>query len=493
MAFPIVSHVTQFKEEDPIHEPIDWTLSKIKLAQVPDDLLNDSSFALRVLTLELQFNENPKPQLSWCHVKDRKACGRKLKVAFEAFPTYKCFHQLQKQQKNSQEATWLFTEKYKPRVSEQFLINSLPVAYLKRFLSSWKESKGDPVGDFEESSRCSSSSSMAGSNVILIHGPSGSGKTSSVLALANEMRFNVLEINAGEKRTGKKMLQELQEATQSHHLCKGEEKGMKKLKSQEASNDMSLILIEDADVMFEQDDGFVSGISQLVSFSKRPVILTAINASLPHLTSYLNQNSIEFQPPNPLSASKFLTVMCLAENYIASDHEIRKLYEQNKHDMRKTVLQLQFYFQTGGDLTTRSPFENLDETVIQKANDENIYETDDENSKFSTISFEDRGIGAPIEHQHCQFSKFFGPEPKTCQTLGSTLEDIELKSRLHLLQSSKTPDGLVSNLSEEISEFLSFEKNEKQQKSKRYETIFVTVSHYDNFFSFLALSFIKVC
>lgn len=492
--FPIVSHVTQSLDGEDRTE-VDWNLSKIKLR--PEDLKEDffesfvSSFKLGVFEeSELERIVSKKPELSWNHVKDRKAHGRKLKLLFETFPTYKCFHQLHEKQKNAQEeicSNQLFTEKYKPLSSDQFLINTSPVASLKRFLSVWKDFKVEASNDdFEDSSRdsrCSTSSSVAfGSNVILLYGPSGSGKTSSVLALANEMHFNVLEINAGAKRTGKKMLQELLEATQSHQLRKErQEKEEKKLKhlhrknsdnTQEKSNKMSLILIEDADLIFEQDDGFISGISQLVSISKRPVILTAINSSLPHLSSYLNQNSIEFHPASPLSASKFLTVMCLAENYIVSDHEIRKLYERNNSDVRKTILQLQFYFQTGGDLKERfeqteqknSPI-NLDEALIEviPMSEDDMQEIDDENSKFSTISFEDHGIGAPIEHQHSQFNKFFGSvqeNPRQILT-GTTLDEIlqanEFISSVHTLKQSfgEVSDRLASDLNEEVLEILS--------------------------------------
>jgi len=42
----------------------------------------------------------------------------------------------------------------------------------------------------------------ANSNTMVLVGPSSSGKTNAVFTLANDMNFNVLEINAGMKRTG---------------------------------------------------------------------------------------------------------------------------------------------------------------------------------------------------------------------------------------------------------------------------------------------------
>ena len=42
-------------------------------------------------------------------------------------------------------------------------------------------------------------------NTALIEGPPGSGKTSTVFALAAQMGFNVLEVNASSNRTGKQV------------------------------------------------------------------------------------------------------------------------------------------------------------------------------------------------------------------------------------------------------------------------------------------------
>ena len=55
-------------------------------------------------------------------------------------------------------------------------------------------------------------------NCVLLTGPSGSGKTAAIYALAQELGYNVLEVNASSKRNGKSVLSHLHEATQSHSL-----------------------------------------------------------------------------------------------------------------------------------------------------------------------------------------------------------------------------------------------------------------------------------
>eukprot|EP00041_Stephanoeca_diplocostata_P036740 m.1352613 g.1352613 ORF g.1352613 m.1352613 type:complete len:1861 (+) comp24926_c0_seq2:287-5869(+) len=55
-------------------------------------------------------------------------------------------------------------------------------------------------------------------NTMLLVGPPGSGKTAAVYACATELGYNVLELHAGQIRTGRVLLGTLAEATQSHQV-----------------------------------------------------------------------------------------------------------------------------------------------------------------------------------------------------------------------------------------------------------------------------------
>lgn len=93
---------------------------------------------------------------------------------------------------------------------------------------------------------------------MLLVGPAGCGKTASVYALAEELGYNVLEVNASSRRNGKTVLSHLHEATQSHSLNNnssstantmnklffGAEK-VAKPNRQEAKTSLTLLLFED--------------------------------------------------------------------------------------------------------------------------------------------------------------------------------------------------------------------------------------------------------
>ena len=56
--------------------------------------------------------------------------------------------------------------------------------------------------------------------VAIVHGPCGVGKSAAVYACAAELRYKVIEVNASQIRSGKALLTNFAEATQSHELSK---------------------------------------------------------------------------------------------------------------------------------------------------------------------------------------------------------------------------------------------------------------------------------
>ncbi|KAG0428380.1 hypothetical protein HPB47_024630 [Ixodes persulcatus] len=111
-------------------------------------------------------------------------------------------------------------DKYRPSKSCRFVGNNTAIAELRSWLATWKERHAQwtvskkprqPLSDSEDSTE-------APSNCLLLTGPPGVGKTSAVYYLAEELGYKVLEVHASSERTGRKILSQLQEATQSHHV-----------------------------------------------------------------------------------------------------------------------------------------------------------------------------------------------------------------------------------------------------------------------------------
>lgn len=291
-----------------------------------------------------------------------------------------------------------WTDKYKAMSTNQIIGNFESIKELRKWLILWTENElkqksknkpkaGSDSSDYYQSDTDSRDSMKTMNNLLILTGPTGCGKTASVYAVAAELAMKVIEVNASSKRTGKIMLQDLQEATQSHKVNRGsgnidnsqksqeksqvelvkinkkrgrpkrivEDKKIKKVvkcdvlngtpPSQESTRtDSSLILIDDADIVFEQDDGFSSAIVQLVQCSKRPVILITSSTVCPHLQRFLQNGKIlRMSPLLPRMLGTWLDIMCLADSGVCWPGAGAQFLSYFKGDIRKTINYLQFY------------------------------------------------------------------------------------------------------------------------------------------------------
>ncbi|NXJ75886.1 ATAD5 protein, partial [Trogon melanurus] len=131
----------------------------------------------------------------------------------------------------------LWTEKYQPQDSSELVGNKKEIERLHSWLKEWKkradwEEKRNQKGekedkehqdsldslDFKDKSDVEEETSLC--NTVLITGPPGVGKTAAVYACAQELGFKIFEVNASCQRSGRQILSQLKEATQSHQVDK---------------------------------------------------------------------------------------------------------------------------------------------------------------------------------------------------------------------------------------------------------------------------------
>lgn len=136
-------------------------------------------------------------------------------------------------------------------------------------------------------------------NTFVLHGPVGSGKTSAVYAVAAELGFSVLEINASVKRSGASLRTMVEEATQSKHVGRN-------------SSTMTILLFEEVDLAFAEDAGFFQTLVSLCESTKRPIVLTC--QSIPTFLQSKLQSVVYQEMCRPDEASIFahLSLACLA-------------------------------------------------------------------------------------------------------------------------------------------------------------------------------------
>ncbi|XP_077068642.1 ATPase family AAA domain-containing protein 5 [Siphateles boraxobius] len=120
----------------------------------------------------------------------------------------------------------LWTEKYQPQHSSEIIGNMESVRRLHSWLKEWKlradreENRKQQEKKQEEDSNGEGLDETEDNlcNTLLITGPTGVGKTAAVYACAQELGFKVFEVNSSSQRSGRQILSQLKEATQSHQV-----------------------------------------------------------------------------------------------------------------------------------------------------------------------------------------------------------------------------------------------------------------------------------
>ena len=168
-----------------------------------------------------------------------------------------------------------FTHKYTAKSTKDIIGQDESINNLKKFISNYSNEK---------------------KNSALIYGPSGTGKTSSVYAIANELGYEVIEVNASEFRNAEQINLKVGNAMKQRSLfAKGK-----------------VILVDEIDGLSgHQDRGGIQAITKLIEISTYPVILTATNPFDNKFSSLRSKSAmIEFRQLDYMSIFDILKIIC---------------------------------------------------------------------------------------------------------------------------------------------------------------------------------------
>jgi DNA polymerase III delta prime subunit len=278
----------------------------------------------------------------------------------------------------------LWTDLYAPTTVKECCSNSKVVNLLFIWLRRWKQRKKNEQRKSIKSTANDENEDVPLCNALLLKGPHGISKTAAVYACAHQLGYKVIEVNASSRRSGKQILQLFAEATQSHQMrtfndisthtdvempSNENQKGSTQSKlsfnstttktndssTNERTSEISLILFEEIDVIFEDEDrGFFSALAELMQTTKRPIILTC--NKLPRVLAdgiaagkYAGMLQLEFSRLPPVQLITTLSLYCLFQGIpffdLADMKSLYRLVQFTECDLRKTLLNIQFWLE----------------------------------------------------------------------------------------------------------------------------------------------------
>lgn len=231
-------------------------------------------------------------------------------------------------------------------------------------------------------------------NVVLISGPSGCGKTASVYAVAKELGFEIFELNPGSRRSGKDLLEKVGDMTRNHLVqqhqaqataadCETDEAAensrsakqgmmtsffkpkpaanvskqtMNKAKetpeklakaSAPKSQKQSLILLEEADVLYDEDKQFWTALMTMMMQSKRPFVVTCNDENLIPTQSLSLHGIFRFTAPPASLAVDLCLLIAANEGHALGRTAVESLYRSRGNDLRATISELNCWCQMG--------------------------------------------------------------------------------------------------------------------------------------------------
>ncbi len=174
---------------------------------------------------------------------------------------------------------------------------------------------------------------------VILHGAPGVGKTSAAHALAADLGWDVIELNASDQRTADVIERVAGEAAKSGTLTGG-------------SGGRKLIVLDEADdVHGNADRGGSRAITRLVKEANQPMVLIA-NEYYEMGTGLRNAcRDIEFRDVSKRSIVPVIRNICRKEDITYEDAALDALAEKNAGDLRSAINDLQALAETTDTLT----------------------------------------------------------------------------------------------------------------------------------------------
>lgn len=213
-----------------------------------------------------------------------------------------------------------WTEKYRPKTLDGVIGNPTPVRQLREWAKSWL-------------------SGIPSKRAVVLMGSPGIGKTTSALALANEMGWDYVEMNASDQRTGAEI--ERIAIKGSRFNTFGDDGSYGDV----SKGHHKLIILDEADNLFgKADKGAMPVIDLLIKTTRQPVILIANDFyALSQKSSTIRNETLQitFKKASVSSVAKALAAIASNEGVEVESEAMNIIASNSGGDMRAAVRNLE--------------------------------------------------------------------------------------------------------------------------------------------------------
>jgi replication factor C large subunit len=287
-----------------------------------------------------------------------------------------------------------WTVKHRPRTSKDVAGNKTAVEKLREWIDSWSE--GPP-----------------NKRAVLLYGPAGVGKTSVSEALALERGWDLVEINASDKRSGE-ILSKIAglASTQSTLFSKGR-----------------FILLDEVDgINLREDSGAVTTILQIIKETQYPLILTANDPWDPK-TRPLREAclQIELKRLGIRDGLPLLKTVLAKEGVRTTDDVLKYIIDKDRGDIRSILNDIQL-------LASRTKTLTMDDVSMLAGRDrtESIFEVLRVIFNSRTVAAARRALSISDADQEMLFQWIFEnapyqiPKPRELEQAISALAEADM-------------------------------------------------------------------
>lgn len=224
-----------------------------------------------------------------------------------------------------------WVEKYRPKKRSDLIGNTSSINSVYIFLKNWRSNSSKPG--------------------LILLGPPGSGKTSTVLAISNELGYELIEINASDSRNKKSVKNQLGKSARSVNIL--------------APRPRVLLMDEVDGLAGNSDRGGLNELLKIIKNSNYPIICTANDSESDKIKKLSKElRLIIFNRLDELDLFEVLEKISELENIFIEEEQIESIVENSLGDLRAAINDLEaFSMGDFGILENRNKSQTLTEVL----------------------------------------------------------------------------------------------------------------------------------